>query len=207
MKAVGITDFLAKEFDVYEFQDRWADSFGLPEKNFSMSITGDSGSGKTEFAIQLSKYMAQFAKVHYFSYEQGIGKSLQDAIVRTDMKELKGKVMFSEGELFDDLVERLKRRASAKIIIIDSQDYSDLTTKQYKILKKMFPKKSFIVLSWAKGEKPKNQAARDIEYMSCIKLFVKNYIAYPRSRFGGNKPFVIWDKKTNANVQTKLFES
>lgn len=205
MRAIGITEFLGKSFDVYDFENQWLESFGQPEKNFTMSITGESGHGKTEFAIQFTKMMAQFTKVHYCSYEQGIGKSLQDAIKRNDMTSLKGNVMFSSGETFEDLIVRLKRKASGRIVIIDSQDYSDLTTAQYKLLKKTFPKKSFVVISWAKGDKPKNQAARDIEYMSCIKVLVKNFKAHPRSRFGGNKPFIIWDKKENTPVQTKLF--
>lgn len=205
MRAIGITEFLGKSFDVYNFENEWLESLGQPEKNFSMSITGESGGGKTEFAIQLAKMLAKFTKVHYCSYEQGIGKSLQDSIKRNDLKDLKGKLMFSSGETFDDLMVRLKRQASGKVVIIDSQDYSDLTTAQYKLLKKNFPKKSFIIISWAKGDKPKNQASKDIEYMSCIKVLVKNFKAYPRSRFGGNKTFIIWNKKDTNSVQGQLF--
>jgi hypothetical protein len=108
MKAIGITDFLNKTFDVYEIEGEWLDSFGFIEKNFKISVTG-------------------------------------------------------------------------KIVVI--------------------------VISWSKGDKPKNQAARDIEYMSCIKVFVKDGKAYPRSRFGGNKTFTIFEKKSNVSVQKTLFES
>ncbi len=205
MRAIGITEFLGKTFEAYEFKNQWLESFGMPEKNFDMSITGESGGGKTEFSVQFTKMMAEFTKVDYFSFEQGISKSLQDAIKRNDMASLKGKVMFIGQVTFDDLILRLKRKGSAKIVIIDSQDYSDLTTAQYKILKKTFPKKSFVIISWSKGDKPKNQAAKDIEYMSCIKVLVKNFKAFPRSRFGGNKPFIIWDKKDTNPVQGQLF--
>lgn len=138
MRAIGITQFLDKTFEVYDFKDAWLESFGEPEKNFIMSIYGGSGNGKTEFAMQLTKYLASFTKVLYCSYEQGISKSLQDAIKRNDMEDLKGKVMFASGGIFDDLVERLKRRASAKIVIIDSLDYAKLTLDQFKILKRHF---------------------------------------------------------------------
>ncbi len=205
MRAIGITEFLGKTFEAYEFKNQWLESFGMPEKNFDMSITGESGGGKTEFSVQFTKMMAEFTKVDYFSFEQGISKSLQDAIKRNDMASLKGKVMFIGQVTFEDLILRLKRKGSAKIVIIDSQDYSDLTTAQYKILKKTFPKKSFVIISWSKGDKPKNQAAKDIEYMSCIKVLVKNFKAFPRSRFGGNKPFIIWDKKDTNPVQGQLF--
>lgn len=207
MKAIGITQFLDKSFDTYDIEGRWLDSFGLIEKNFKMSVTGDSGNGKTEFVVKFIKELClNFnVKADYYSYEQGHSKSLQAAIKRNKMEEVKGKVMFITGGTFDQLVTRLKRRGSAKIAVIDSQDYSELSTKQFKELLKLFPKKSFIVVSWAKNEKPKNQAARDIEYMSCIKVYVKNFKAYPRSRFGGNKPFIIWDNKDNTPVQQQLF--
>ncbi|WP_268848576.1 hypothetical protein [Flavobacterium aestivum] len=207
MKAIGITQFLEKSFDTYDIEGEWLDSFGLIEKNFKMSVTGDSGHGKTEFVVKFVKEICLKFKVKadYFSYEQGHSKSLQTAIQRNNMEEVKGKVMFMTGGTFDELLARLKRRASARIVIIDSQDYSELSTKQYKLLVKSFPKKSFIIVSWAKNEKPKNQAARDIEYMSCIKVYVNSFKAHPRSRFGGNKPFVIWDKKDSTPVQQKLF--
>lgn len=207
MKAIGITQFLDKSFDTYDIEGRWLDSFGLIEKNFKMSVTGDSGNGKTEFVVKFIKELClNFnVKADYYSYEQGHSKSLQTAIQRNKMEEVKGKVMFITGGTFDQLVTRLKRRGSAKIVVIDSQDYSELSTKQFKELLKLFSKKSFIVVSWAKNEKPKNQAARDIEYMSCIKVYVKNFKAYPRSRFGGNKPFIIWDNKDNTPVQQQLF--
>lgn len=207
MKAIGITQFLDKSFDTYDVEGEWLDSFGLIEKNFKMSVTGDSGHGKTEFVVKFIKELClKFnTKADYFSYEQGHSKSLQAAIQRNAMEEVKGKVMFITGGTFDELLTRLKRRASAKIVIIDSQDYSELSTKQYKELVKTFPRKSFIVVSWAKNEKPKNQAARDIEYMSCIKVYVNNFKAHPRSRFGGNKTFVIWDKKDTTVQQGKLF--
>jgi nucleoside-triphosphatase THEP1 len=207
MRAIGITQFLEKSYDVYDIQGEWLDSFGLIEKNFKMSVTGDSGHGKTELVVKFIKELClkNSVKVDYFSFEQGHSKSLQDAIQRNNMEEVKGKVMFITGGTFDEVLARLKRKASARIVVIDSQDYSELSTKQYKELVKTFPRKSFIITSWAKNEKPKNQAARDIEFMSCIKVYVKNFKAHPRSRFGGNNPFVIWDKKDNTPVQTKLF--
>ena len=207
MKAIGITQFQEKSFDVYNIEGAWLDSFGLIEKNFKMSVTGESGNGKTEFVIKFIKELClKFnTKADYFSYEQGHSKSLQDAIIRNNMEDVKGKIMFITGGPFEELLERLKRRGSARIVVIDSQDYSELTTKQFKLLIKMFPKKAFIVVSWARNDKPKTGPAKDIENMCCIKNLVKQFKVYPRSRFGGNKPFVIWDKKETTPVQQKLF--
>lgn len=207
MRAIGITQFLEKSYDVYDIEGEWLDSFGQIEKNFKMSLTGESGHGKTELVVKLVKVLClkNRTKVDYFSYEQGHSKSLQDAIKRNNMEEVKGKVMFLTGGLFEELMTRLKRKASARIVVIDSQDYSELSTKQFKILIKSFPRKAIIITSWANNDKPRNKAAKDIENMCDIKAHVSKYIAYPRSRYGGNKPFVIWDKKDNTQVQQKLF--
>lgn len=206
MKAVGITEFLSKEFDAYPFEGEWLDTFGEPEKNFVILMFGDPGNGKTEFAVKLTKYLSSFKKVLYCSSEQGISKSLQDAIKRNDMADIKGKVFFTKGETFDDLVIRLKRRASPGIVIIDSLDYMKLTAEQFKLLRKLFPKKAFIIISWAKNDKPKTQPAKDIEYMADIKVLVKDFKAYPKSRFGGNKPFVIWKRTANKGEQLTLLQ-
>lgn len=93
MKAIGITQFLDKSFDTYDIEGRWLDSFGLIEKNFKMSVTGDSGNGKTEFVVKFIKELClNFnVKADYYSYEQGHSKSLQAAIQRNKMEEVKEK--------------------------------------------------------------------------------------------------------------------
>lgn len=210
MRAIGITDFLNKSFDVYKLEGEWLESFGEPEKNFKMSITGDSGAGKTDLTIKFIKNLClnYKTKADYYSFEEGISKTLQKAIERNDLEPLKGRIMFIAAKTFDDLMTRLSRRGSARIAVIDSQDYAELTAKQYKQLVKAFPKKSFIVISWSKNDKPKNQAARDIEYMCDIKVLVKNGKAFIRSRYGGNIPFVIFKKHhEDKEPQKTLFDN
>lgn len=205
MRAIGINAFIAKRFDTYSFEVQWKESFGEPEKNFKMIVYGGSVSGKTEFCVQLAKYLAGFGKVSYISSEQGISKSLQDAINRNNMQEVAGKVMFVAGGIFEDLVDYIKRSKS-RVIIIDSLDYTKLTTDQYKFLIKTFPKKAFVIIAWAKNGTPKSQHAKDIEFMCDIKSYVENFkITLPGSRFGGNKEFVIWDGGKKVYKQRDLF--
>lgn len=205
MRAIGVTEFLAREFDCYEFEGRWKNSFGLPEKNFTMLVYGRPGNGKTEFCIQFAKYMAGFTKVHYNSYEQGISKTLQDALRRNNMQEVAGKITFGNKENFSELMERLRNRNSAKVVFIDSRDFMKLNADQYKELVTAFPRKSFIIICWESARKPKGEYAKAIEFMVDIKVHVTDFKAHFRSRFGGNAPFDIWpDRRKRAGDQLSI---
>lgn len=194
MKTIGMYQLTQKVFKLLEFTGRWQESFGKPEFNFSAIIYGESGHGKTDFCVKFAKYLSSFTKVLYFSREEGISATIQEAFARNNMQEVSGKVILASDATFEDLMKYLKKRNSPGCVILDSADYMDLTSKQFKELVDAFPKKSFVVISWSDGKHPKTQAAKDIQYMCDMKIFVNNYRAYPRSRFGGNKPFVIWDK-------------
>jgi hypothetical protein len=191
-RAFGVNDLLNKNFSTYDFDGNWLESFGEVERNFRMLIYGDSGNGKTEFVVQFAKYLAEFGKVYLNSFEQGMSESLKKAFMRNDMHEVQGKLIIGDKDGYEDLYRRMGSRNSPKFCIIDSLDYMELTTEQYKELVDRFGHKSFIITAWAAGRRPKLQAAKDIEYMADIKVRVHEYKAYPRSRFGGNKTYVIW---------------
>jgi KaiC/GvpD/RAD55 family RecA-like ATPase len=205
-RAYGVNDLLNKNFVTYEFDGKWADSFGQPERNFRMMLYGDSGNGKTEFVVQFTKYLAGFGKVYLNSFEQGMSQSLKDAFQRNKMWEVAGNVIIGDQDTFEDLHRRMGSRNSPKFCIIDSIDYMDLTKEQYQQLVADYPHKSFVMTSWAAGRKPKTQAAKDINYMADIKCRVHDFKVYPRCRFGGNQHFEIWPEyweKKRAEAQAK----
>lgn len=195
MRAIGINEFLNRKFDVYPFDGKWLDAFGEPEKNSKVILYGKPGNGKTEFCIQLSKYISKWSKVYYNSFEQGISKSLQDALVRNNMQEVNGRVIFGDKENLEEIHRRLKKRNSPRVIVIDSRDYMNLTTHQFIDLIETFPTKMFIIVCWESNSKPKGEYAKAIEFMCDIKIHVRDFVAHPRSRFGGNKPFMIWERR------------
>lgn len=204
MRAIGISDFLQRTFITYPFEGRWLATFGEPERNMKVIIWGNPGNGKTEFCIQLAKYMAQFTKVYYNSFEQGICKTLQDALRRNDMMSVAGKVIFGDQETFEEMLERLSNKNAPQVVIIDSRDYLNLTTAQFKRLIDEHPRKSFIIVCWEAGGKPRGEYAKQIAYMCDIKIHVKDFVAHPRSRFGGNQKFIIWNRKPAAGEQLKM---
>lgn len=197
MRAIGIKEFLEKKFETYPFEGRWLDSFGEPEKNAKIIIYGNSGNGKTEFSVQFAKYMSQWTRVYYNSFEQGISKSLQDALKRNNMEEVSGKVLFGDKETYDEVVDRLAKKNSPQVVVIDSRDYMKLTAEQFKKLTQRFRRKMFVIVCWETAGKPAGKFAKDIEYMCDIKIRVVNFQAHMRSRFGGNKTFTIWEGYKN----------
>lgn len=189
---------MERTFDVYPFEGEWKASFAEPEKNFRAIIYGHPGNGKTEFCIKLAKYLAGYTKVYYNSFEQGISKSLQDALARNGMMDVQGKVIFGDKESVEEMHERLSKRNGPSVVVIDSRDYMNLTTAQFKGLIEAFPHKAFVIVCWEAGGKPKGEYAKAIEYMCDIKIHVRNFRAYPRCRYGGNVPFVIWNRNQTA---------
>jgi hypothetical protein len=207
MKGIGINDFLDKQFKEYPFTGAWADTLGIPEQNFKMLVFGHPKNGKTECCIQLSKYLAGFGKVYYNSYEQGISKTLQDALKRNNMREVAGKVIFGHKEPLAVMHKRLKGNGSPRFVILDSRDYMNLTDEQFKSLIEAFPRKSFILICWEKSGAPKSEHAQNIAFMVDIILHVANFKAYPTSRFGGNQPYTIWDRKAAPGTQLTLLSN
>lgn len=192
-RSVGISELLEANFDTYAFKDEWLKSFGEPEKNFKMLMFGRPKQGKTELAMKLSKYLTKFGNVYYNSFEQGKSKSLQDAAKRNNIKEVKGKLVFGNRDDFETMKHKLKNGKS-RFCIIDSRDYIDLNFEQWKELTETFKYKSFIILCWEQGGKPKGDHAKAIMHTVDIAVHVSNFRAKCFSRFGGNEPFIIWNK-------------
>ena len=204
-KTLGVKDIYKKTYKVFEVEEPWLSSVGLLAKPFTMLVYGYPKNGKTSFIMQFCKYMASFGKVYYNSTEEGDSKTIQDSLKLTHMEDVAdGKFVLGDRDTFLDMVAKLKKNR-AVIVVIDSVDYMNLTAEQYKFLIEEFPNKSFIIISWEKSGMPKSQAARDIRHMVGSVVHVKNFIAHIQGRYGGNEPFIIWDKKKTVTGQSTLF--
>ncbi len=189
-KATGINDLLEMNFDEYKFDGEWEAAFGRPEIGFSMLIYGPEKNGKTDLSLKLSKYVSKWGKVYLNNHEEGKSKTMQQAFIRNNMKEVAGKVMLLHKEPFEVIFERLKKKGGPKFLVTDSIDYMEFTEKQYKLLVDTFPRLTLIFLSWCDSQdRPKSHAAKMIAKRVDIKALIKNRTVYPDSRFGGNEPF------------------
>lgn len=191
-RAVTVGQLLNKKFVEMPFDNQWKDSFGVPEMSGVWIVWGNSGNGKTNLVLQLSKKLSEYGKVAYDTLEEGARKSFQGAVKRSNMKEVANKFIILNREHISDLKIRLRKQKSPKIVIIDSLQYSGLTRPEYIELKEEFDKHLFIFISHAEGKNPKGSLANFVRYDADVKIRVEGYKAFPVSRYGGGKPYVIW---------------
>uniref|UniRef100_UPI003217E584 ATP-binding protein n=1 Tax=uncultured Draconibacterium sp. TaxID=1573823 RepID=UPI003217E584 len=194
-RAVSVSSLLSAKHKTLPFKGRWLDSFGEPELTGSCLIWGNSGSGKTRFALQLAKYLASLPgiKVAYNSLEEGASLSLKKAVIETGLIEVKRSFVILDKEPIPELIERLAKHKSPNVIFIDSVQYSGLNATSYKELINRFPKKLFVLISHAEGKHPAGRVAKAIRYDAMMKLRVEGYaVPAPVSRYGGGEPFIIW---------------
>jgi hypothetical protein len=205
-RTLGVNQIINKQYETFEFCGEWADTFGHPSKNFQMLVYGKPKNGKTSFMMQFAKYLAiNHGKVFYNSVEEGDSKTIKDALERCNMTDVPdGRFMLGDRYFYRQLVEKLQMRNSGRFVFIDSRDYMQLTSHQYKKLREHFPNKCIIIICWESAGKPEGKYAKDIEYMVDIVCHVRDYKARVRSRFGGGQEFVIWNRKPKAGEQIKL---
>ena len=200
-RAASLDQVLRTRVKVLPFEGEWKDAIGCPELTGSWIIWGNSGNGKTRFALQLCKYLCQFGRVAYDSLEEGVSVSLVKAIKETHMMEVRRKFVVLDKEPIDQLTERLERPKSPDIVCVDSLQYTGMSYEQYKALKERFPKKLFIWISHADGTLPEGRVAKKVRFDSNVKVFVQAYRAEPVSRYGGGKPYIIWEEGYRKNFE------
>ena len=200
-RAASLDQVLRTRFKVLPFEGEWKEAIGCPELTGSWIIWGNSGNGKTRFALQLCKYLCQFGRVAYDSLEEGVSVSLVKAIKETHMMEVRRKFVVLDKEPIDQLTERLEKPKSPDIVCVDSLQYTGMSYEQYKALKERFPKKLFIWISHADGTLPEGRVAKKVRFDSNVKVFVQAYRAEPVSRYGGGKPYIIWEEGYRKNFE------
>lgn len=178
----------------YEFSGQWKDAIGNPAKSGTWIVWGASGNGKSSFVMQLAKYLCNFGRVIYDSLEEGTSLSFQKSLKRHGMDETRNRLMVLDREPMDALIERLDRRKSAPIVIIDSLQYSGLSYQSYCKMKERYPNKLLIFISHAEGIRPEGRPAKKVEYDADVKIFVSCFKAMCKSRFLDHpgQPITIW---------------
>lgn len=205
MKILGTVQFQQKRFKLLPLSGKFKATLGDIPGSFMMIIYGNSGNGKTEFCIQLAKYLTEFGRVAWLSYEQGHGYDLQVAVNRNKMEQVSGSFFIIDPvankpknvSFLEDLDNYLKKRNSPEFVFIDSLDYTRFTFEDYEFLKNKYGhKKTFIFVSHANGSKPRKRVGEQIEYDGGIGLYINKFIAFVnKNRFGGFTDYIIYEER------------
>ena len=195
-RAYSPGEVLNMKIPSFEFTGPWLASIGRPARSGVWIVWGASGNGKSSFVMQLAKYLCSFGRVIYDSLEESTGLSLQMSLRRNKMDEVRRRLVILDREGMDQLEERLARRGSPQVVIIDSFQYSGLSYPAYKAFKERHPRKLFIFISHAEGAHPAGRTARKVEYDADVKIMVSCFKAWCKSRFmeEPGEPYVIWDE-------------
>lgn len=187
-------------FAAAPFEGAWRASLGRPELRGSWIIFGASGTGKTHFALLLLKYLSRFVdRVAYDTVEQGMSLSFHRAWIDAGMAEAGNRVVVLDREQIPELRERLRRRKSPRVVVIDSiTALTGFTRSAYAGLVEEFPDRLFIFLAHERGGMPYPTIAEHVRKLSEIKIRTEGFRAFVNSRFadgdGGGEPFTIWEE-------------
>lgn len=142
-KGIMSLDELKKaQFKVLEFKGEWRKLIGTPEERFSLMLYGQSGHGKSHFAMKFSEYLANnFGNVLYNSAEEGVSLTLQSKI-----KDIKSDNLFiSKHKDFTSIKKALKT-SNSKFVILDSVNHMNLTPEQVEELRAIDYTRGFITI-------------------------------------------------------------
>ena len=200
-RAISNRNLCDAQFEVAPFDGAWLRSFGKPELRGVWIIYGESGCGKTHFALQLVKYLSQFVKrVAYDTIEQGKSLSFQRAWNDAEMASIGTKVVIYNKEQLPELIERLRKRNSPQVVVLDSiTALVGFTRKSFAELTDEFPDKLFIFIAHEENHKPYPAIAQHVRKLSEVKCAVEGFRASITTRFQtrggeGGEDFIIWEE-------------
>lgn len=193
-RAKSVTEIYAKKRNILQFSGDWLPHIGNPEIKGSWFVYGHSGNGKTSYLVQMAKMLTQYGKVWYNGLEEGDSESFRQALQRVGMETCGSKFQLIE-DTPEELKYRLSRRNRARFVIIDSLPLFLKNIKQYLQLQEENKGVQFIYVGHAEGKKPEGRLGKKVEYLSFVKIWVQGFKAFPKSRYGGIEPFVIYPKR------------
>ncbi|MGL4518423.1 MAG: hypothetical protein ACRCUJ_01625 [Phocaeicola sp.] len=197
--AIGLQQLIEMQYDVFEFEDEWEAAFGHPERKGVWMIWGNSGNGKSRFALMLCKYLSQFGVVAYNSLEEGASLSIRNAILEVGFKPKNKNFKLLANEPINELSIRMKKQRAPDIVVIDSFQYTQMNYRQYISFKEAHPNKLIIFISHADGKLPSGRSARSLMYDASLKIYVEGFRAFSKGRFKGELGYYdIWAEKAES---------
>ncbi|MDZ4786578.1 MAG: DNA cytosine methyltransferase [bacterium] len=129
-------------FDTLQFNGKWDAFFGNTSLNFFAVLYGLPGHGKSTFAIQFAKFLADnLGKVIYISGEEGFSMTFKNKFVlnKVDSKQL----FVADLRTFDDIM-RVVPAESYRFIFIDSLDNMNIDADKMKAIRRKYKNAAII---------------------------------------------------------------
>ncbi|MDB4497820.1 hypothetical protein N9251_00600 [Gammaproteobacteria bacterium] len=189
-----LSDFHNYKGKQISLSQEFEELIGQPELKGAWMIWGNSANGKTRFALQLAKELARYEKVLYNSLEEGYCLSMVQAMSSIGFKEVENNIRIADQMPMNELIKEISKQRSANIIIIDSLQYCGMKYEDWKFIRDKFKNKLFIFISHADGREPRGEMGKTMKYDSFVKIRVEGFKAMAISRYGGGKPYIIWDQ-------------
>ncbi len=183
--ARGVREVLSMKYDTFPFEGAFKDAFSTPERRGVWFIWGDSGNGKTTFAMQLAKELCKYGRVAYNSLEEGSSLTMRNTMLRCGMMEVNRRFLLLDAEPMEQLNIRLHRQKAPDIVFIDSFQYTQMSYRQYIEFKEANRNKLLIFISHADGKQPNGRAAKSVMYDATLKIRVEGFRAFSKGRFIG----------------------
>jgi predicted ATP-dependent serine protease len=181
------------------WEGEWREVFGQPDITDTWIIHGPSAGGKSSFTMQLAKKLCEYGGVLYVSLEEKLSMSFQQRIRRYHMEEVQSKFRVTDDGDLTHLKDRLRKRKSARFIIVDSfqvaQQVAGWDYPQTAALIDEFPRKCFIFISQEQKSEPLGKGAVRLKYLAGVKVRVKGYKAQCQGRFidEAGAEFHVWE--------------
>lgn len=195
-QAVSVEQIMRTNFKTFPLTGPLSELLGTPEQTGHWFVYGESGHGKTTLLMQMAKVLSEYKKVEYNTLEEGARLSMKLALAENKMHECKkGRFSVLDKMPMEELELRLSKPRSAKVVIVDSLQYTFIDKKQFAEIDRRFGSTHlFIWNSHASGKNPVGALAEAIMFHADQKIYVSNFTAYSKSRTnrGKSSAYAIW---------------
>lgn len=131
-------DIMNREYEMLNFNSQWSSLIGKPEKNFTMMIHGEPGSGKTTFLMKFIKYLSTLGSGLYVSSEEFDSVTLKDKIQQF-LSPIPSNIHFASNVQNVNL-------GKYGFVVLDSITDLGMNLEDFKALKATYPNTAFILI-------------------------------------------------------------
>jgi len=186
-RTLSTRNLFDRKFKTFEFEGVWFDVLGNPETTGAWIVYGNEKNGKTWFSLKLAEYLSSFAKTLYVSAEEGTDLTFVKACERARLDPNNRNIQFLEYESIEDLNIRLKKRKSAKIVIIDNVTiYKDeLKNGEFRRMLRIHKDKLLIFIAHEDKGEPDGATGKLIKKLAKIIMRIQGLTCFISGRCPG----------------------